>query len=82
MHKFRGIDRHLIVAAERPNRLDVVGVVVSNQQVLYGLERYSIILAEFLKGAYSYTYIDHQSVGGSREIVAITAAAASKRYKS
>jgi hypothetical protein len=82
MHALRGIDWHPIVTTERANRLDVVGVVVGYKQISHRLERDAIVLAIFLQDAYAYTYIYHQSVSGSSEIIAITAATAAKRYKS
>ena len=78
----RRIDRHMILITERAYRLDMVCMVVGDQQVLHRLQLYAIVFAVFLQCAYSYAYIYHQSVCGSTEIIAVPAAATSKRYKS
>jgi hypothetical protein len=82
VYGLRGIDRNLIFITESPHRLDMIGMIVGNQQVLYGLQLNAIVLAVLLQGAYANAYIYHQSVCGSTKVIAITAAATSKRYKS
>ena len=78
----RGIDGHLILKAERPYRLDMISMVVGNQQMLHRLQLNAVVLAVLFQCAYADAYIYHQSVCGSTEIIAVSAAATSKRYKS
>jgi hypothetical protein len=72
----------MILKAERPYRLDMISMVVGNQQMLHGLQLDAVVLAMLLQGAYADAYIYHQSVCGSTEVIAIPAAATSKRNKS
>ena len=56
-------------------------MVVRYQQMAYGTQLDAVILAVFLQCSYPNANVYHQSVRGSAEVVTITAATASKRYK-
>jgi hypothetical protein len=66
---------------DTPYRLDVVGMVVGNQHVVYGTKAQTIVLELLFERPYTYTNIYYQTIRFGKEIVAIAAAAASKGYK-
>ena len=66
---------------ERADRLHVIGMVVRNQQRLHRTERYAVVLTVFLQCPEPYSDVYDECVCRGRQIVAITTAAATKRYK-
>ena len=82
VHLARGIYGQIHVMTQGSHTFYVVSVIVSNQDTLNGIQLNTILSAIFLKCSYSYSYIYYQPVCRSAQIIAITAATASKRYKS
>ena len=56
----------------------MISMVVSNEQATYGIQLNTIVLAMFLERTDTYANIYHQSVCSGGEIIAITAATATK----
>jgi hypothetical protein len=67
--------------ADTSHRLDVVGMVVGNQYVMNRTKAQTIVLELLLERPYTYTNIYYQAIRFGKEVVAITAATASKGYK-
>jgi hypothetical protein len=67
---------------ERSYRLDMIRMIVRNEHVLNRTETNAVVPGMLLQRSYSDSNIYQQSVCCGSEIIAITAATASKRYKS
>ena len=76
-----GIDGQRVVMTKRPHRLDMVRMIVRNQHMLHITKANAIVPTVFFKGAQANANIYHQSVCGGTEVVAVSTASASKRYK-
>jgi len=76
-----GIDGNLKFLAETAGRLDVVGVVMGYNNILYIAEPETVVVEVLLECAQTYADINHQTIILIIKIVAITAAPATKRYK-
>ena len=57
MHLARGIYGQVVVVAQAPHRLHMVGMVMSNQDVMYVLEAQSIVMEMLLQTSKSYSYV-------------------------
>ena len=81
MHGGGGIDRQTMCCTERSHRLDVVGVVVRNNNIMQHMERESVFVEILFYCAYAQTGINHQPVRFRKKTIAIAAATATKRYE-
>jgi hypothetical protein len=54
MHLMGGINRYVILSADDSDRLDMVGMVMSNQYALYGGDANAVFVKVFLDGAHPH----------------------------
>ena len=81
MDRGRGVDRDMEVLADTAHRLDMVGMVMGDDDILYLRQRKTIIREVFLQRSYADTDINHQIVSVIIKKIAVTTATASERYK-
>lgn len=76
-----GIDRQVELVADASHRLDVVGVVVSDEHMMNGTQAEAKVSELLLEHAYSYSNIYQKPLCLSVEVIAITTAATAKGYE-
>jgi hypothetical protein len=59
----------------------MIGMIMGDQHMLHTTQANAIVPTVFFKGAQANANIYHQSVCGGTEVVAVSTASASKRYK-
>lgn len=62
MDRGRGVDRNMEILADTAHRLDMVGMVMGDDDILYLRQRKTIIREVFLQRSYADTDINHQIV--------------------
>ena len=80
--KFGGVYGKMIFVADAAHRLDVVGVVVSDQDIANLTKAETIVGKLFLQCSEAYSNVYYQSIRFGEQVVAISAATAPKGYKS
>ena len=81
VNTFGGIDGNIKFLADTASRLDVVGVVMGYNNILYIAKPETVVVKMLLECAQTYADINHQTIILIIKIVAITAAPATERYK-
>ena len=72
----------MIVSAQAPHRLYVVGVVMGDEDMMHILEAQSIVMEVLLECPDSYSYVYQYRIRLSVKIVTVAATSTAKGYKS